>query len=53
MPAIQNKLPAFARGRNKALISLKFKTCAKNVVIFTKHNCDTLGWRLFFKVGDR
>jgi len=29
MPAIQNKLPAFARGRNKALTSLKFKTCAK------------------------
>lgn len=34
--------------RNKVLISLKFKTCAKNVIIFRKHNCDTLGWRIFF-----
>jgi hypothetical protein len=29
MPAIQNRLLAFARERNKALISLKFKNCAK------------------------
>lgn len=38
------------QGRNKALISLKFKTRAKNVIIVRKHNCDTLGWRFFFKL---